>query len=58
MRNNSNLNSLFNVSNGTTCKELWNKEFRIIQDIACLYLRNMKLKHGVKRWEMFSTEDF
>ena len=38
MRNNSNLNSLLNVSKGTTCKELWNKEFRVIKDIPCLYM--------------------
>ena len=41
MRNNSNSNSLFNVSKGTTGKELWNKEFSIIKDISCLYLSFM-----------------
>ena len=38
MRNNSNLNSLFNVSIGTRCTELWNKELCVIKDISCLYL--------------------
>ena len=38
MRNNSNSNSLFNVSKGITCKELYNKECGDMKDISCLYL--------------------
>ena len=54
MRNNS--NSLFNVNKGTTCIELWNKEFCIIKDISCLYLvfirsirSNKQLDKGILR---------
>ena len=38
MKQNSNFNSLLNVSKGTTCKRLYNKEFGIIKDMSCLYL--------------------
>ena len=62
MRQNSNFNSLLNVSNGTRCKRLFNKEFGFKRHVLSLFesYKTYKsiyiLKHGVKRWETFSTE--
>ena len=55
-------NSLLNVSNGTRCKRLYNKEFGFKRHVLSLfesykaYKSVYILKHGVKRWETFSTE--
>ena len=57
-------NSLLNVSKGTTCKRLHNKEFGFKRHVLSLfesyktYKSVYMLKHGVKRWETFSTENF
>ena len=55
-------NSLLNVSKGTTCKGLYNKEIGFKRHVLSLfesyktYKTVYMLKHSVKRWETFSTE--